>query len=142
MQPWDESSDQVSQITPNKELARSLLRLIALREKDVAAKDPVLAPLIIEDYYEIIKELITALLSIDGFKTLSHELLIGYLSRFYKQFSSYEIHLIDQLRKTRHDLTYRGIMAPSDYLPRNKNEILSVIEKLKKIVIDKLGDKL
>ncbi len=141
MQPWDESSDQVSRISPDKERARSLLQVVALREKDVSSKDPILASLIIEDYYEIIKELITAILFIDGFKTTSHELLIGYLKRFYKQFSSSEIYLADQLRIIRNDLVYRGIIVPPGYLPRNKDNILIVIAKLKTVVGQKLGGK-
>jgi len=56
--------------------------------------------LILEMYYEIAKELITAILFIDGYKTLSHTDLIEYLRIHYKNnFDDYEIELLDQLRK-------------------------------------------
>ena len=61
---------------------------------------------IIEEYYEIIKELITALMYADGFKTLSHKSLIYYLEKNYKEFDKGEIILIDGLRKLRNNITY------------------------------------
>ena len=41
--------------------------------------------LILSDYYEIIKELSTALLLLDGYKTLSHKDLIDYVNTNYKE---------------------------------------------------------
>lgn len=93
MQEWDESLSQVSKITPDKEKAKSLLQLVGLREKDLKTKKKEFATIIVEGYYEIIKELITAIMSIDGYKTVSHELLVGYLAKFYKELSSPEIYL-------------------------------------------------
>lgn len=132
MQEWNEMSDQVSRITPDKEKARALLKIVALREKNITMMKPdELATLIIEGYYEIIKELITAIMSIDGWKTTSHELLIAYLEKFYKEFSYAEIYTIDQLRKTRNDIAYRGVIVRQDYLTRNRNDILQITDKLK-----------
>lgn len=83
MQEWDETSDKVSRITPDKEKAKSLLQIIQLREKNIGImKSDEFATLVVEGYYEIIKELITALMSVDGWKTVSHELLVGYLAKF------------------------------------------------------------
>ncbi len=48
--------------------------------------------LIISDYYEIIKELLTALLLLDGYKTLSHKDLIDYIEKNYKEFSNMKFH--------------------------------------------------
>src|SRR3989344_8406291 len=102
MLEWNERSEQVSRVTPDKEKAKALLQVVELREKNIASmKADEFSTLIIEGYYEIIKELITAIMAIDGWKTLSHELLVGYLAKFYKDFSNAEISLIDQLRKTR-----------------------------------------
>jgi hypothetical protein len=99
---------------------------------------PELTTLIVEGYYEIIKELITAIMSADGWKTVSHELLIGYLAKFYKEFSQAELHVIDQLRKTRNDIAYRGVMIKQDYLTRNKDAISKIINRLKQIVQRKI----
>src|SRR4030043_130671 len=111
MQEWDELSEQVSRMRPDMEKARALLQIIALRERNMSSmKTDELTTLIVESYYEIIKELITAIMSIDGWKTISHEMLIGYLGEFYKDFPQSELHVIDQLRKTRNDIAYRGAM--------------------------------
>jgi len=135
MQEWDKTAEQVSKIMPDKEKAKALLQVIALREKNIIKMDPdEFTTLIVEGYYEIIKELITALMSADGWKTLSHEMLIGYLASFYKEFSQAELYLIDQLRKTRNDISYRGVKIKQEYLNRNKDAILQVINKLKQIV--------
>ena len=135
MQPWDKNSPDVSKMTPDKEKARSLLRIVALREKDLKTKSEEFTTLIVEGYYEIVKELITAILSLDGYKTVSHELLIGYLAEYHKEFSSAQIMTIYKLRIARNDIAYRGVMIKPDYLARNKTEILEIISKLKEIVV-------
>lgn len=139
MQEWDENSNQVSKGFKDKEKAISLMNLVALREKNIKSfNKKEFITLIVEGYYEIIKELITAIMAIDGYKTLSHELLVGYLAKFYKEFSIFEINLIDQLRKTRNDIAYRGLMINSEYLDRNEDTILKIIQKLKEIIKIKL----
>lgn len=140
MKEWDENSNEISKVSKDKEKAKSLLDLIGLREKKLNLLDKKdSSTLIVEAYYEIIKELITAIMSIDGYKTLSHELLVSYLAKFYKEFSMFEINIIDQLRKTRNDIAYRGIMVNPGYLDRNEKTILNIIQKLKQIVVGKLN---
>lgn len=138
MQEWDEDSEQAARIARDTEKARSLLKLIEMREKDLEKKNDEFATLIIEGYYGIVKELITSIMSIDGWKTVSHELLVGYLAKHYREFSDAEIFFIDQLRKTRNDIAYRGAMIQPEYLKRNKARILAIIAKLKGTVLDKL----
>ncbi len=139
MQLWDEDSEKVTKIASDPEKATSLLCLVELREKDLSTKTEEFATLIVEGYYEIIKELITGIMAIDGWKTVSHELLVGYVAQFYKELSSAEISLIDQLRKIRNDIDYRGIMINAGYLYRNKEFILSIINKLKNMLKKKLS---
>ena len=139
MREWDELSDDVSKITPDKEKAKALLHVVELRERNIRSMESdELTTLIVESYYEIIKELITAIMSADGWKTTSHELLIGYLAQHHKEFSQAELHTIDQLRKTRNDIAYRGVMVRKDYLTRNKGVILQAISKLKQLVHTKI----
>lgn len=92
---------------------------------------PEMSTLLTEEYYEIIKELITAIMSCDGWKTTSHEILVGYLAKFYPAFNTSEILLIDQLRVMRNDIDYRGVMINPEYLERNQQNILTIIQKLK-----------
>lgn len=101
---------------------------------------PQFSTLLVEEYYEIVKELITAIMSTEGWKTVSHELLVGYLAKFYPQFRPEEIALIDQLRTIRNDIAYRGIMISSEYLQRNEPAINAAIEKLKQTLLAKRKD--
>ena len=75
-------------IKPDKERARSLVKLAILRYKKIKTFDEEKeSSLIIEGYYETAKELITAILFIDGYKTLSHKDLIEYLSLNFNTFN-------------------------------------------------------
>src|SRR3989344_5297695 len=141
MKEWDENSNEINKVVKDKEKAMSLLKLIELREKNIKnLEKEEFATLIVEGYYEIIKELITAIMSVDGYKTLSHELLVGYIAKFYKEFSMFEINTMDQLRKTRNDIAYRGIIINMDYLERNEKPILKIIRALKEKVKSKIKD--
>ncbi len=139
MEQWDESSDKVEKQRPDLEKARSLLKIVELRELKLSSFElPAFATLLAEAYYEVVKELVTGILTVDGWKTTSHELLIGYLVRFYPEYSRAEIVLIDQLRRMRNDIAYRGIMIPPEFLDRNQKNIISVISKLKKTLTQRL----
>jgi len=95
---------------------------------------------IIEEYYEIIKELLTALLSADGYKTLSHTTLIEYLRTSYtKRFTEHEIQTIDQLRKVRNRIAYEGFSINKDYHDRKAPIALALIAKLKTLVKSKVS---
>lgn len=67
----------------------------------------------------------------EGYKSYSHECLIFFLERYYPQtINSEELRLIDQLRKLRHDIMYRGSTVAEDYLSRNETKINIIIKKL------------
>ncbi len=119
-------------IQPDKERAKSLITLSELRREKIKLYDEhTEASLIIEIYYEIAKELITAILFIDGYKTFSHVDLVDYLRTFYnKDFDEFEIELLDQLRKYRNKMLYYGIFVDSSYLLLNRKSIISLIGKL------------
>ena len=139
MEQWDEKSGKVNRLKPDKEKARALLKMTEVREKRAKlTSSHEFTTLLVEEYYEIIKELITALMSVDGWKTVSHELLVGYLAKFYDEFSMDEITAIDQLRVIRNDIAYRGIMINPEYLERNQKKILAAIAKLKEVLVAKL----
>ena len=139
MLPWDTKSNKIKKISIDKERSKAILNSILLREKFLKNNDEKeFASILIETDYEIIKELITALMYLDGYKTLSHEYLISFLSKFYKDFSEYEINLIDKLRITRNKIAYEGFLIEKDYYINKKDDIKRVIEKLKKVLRSKL----
>ena len=124
--------EKLIRIHPDKERARSLSKLARLRyEKVKTFKEENESSLIAEGYYEVSKELITAILFIDGYKTLSHKDLIEYLGLNYKSyFSDLDINLLDRLRKLRNGVVYYGIFVESSYIKRNNKFINELISKL------------
>ncbi len=127
-------------IKPDKERARSLVKLAILRYKKIKTFDEEKeSSLIIEGYYETAKELITAILFIDGYKTLSHKDLIEYLSLNFKiNFSVLEISLLDQLRKLRNNIVYYGVFVEPSFVKRNSKHISNLISILFDICDKKL----
>jgi hypothetical protein len=139
MKIWKESQDEVNKIRPDKEMAKSLLKMMEIRLKATESLNKEkFTSIVVEGYYEVIKEGITALMAIDGYKTLSHEVLIAYLKEFYREFTEYEIQFIDQLRQLRNKIVYKGFFVQTDYLERNERQIKQAIEKFNKIIQKKL----
>ncbi len=130
--------EEIFRISADKERARDLsvmarerLDMIKLLPKDKTYK-------IIEEYYEIIKELLTAIMYLDGYKTLSHVKLAEYFSSHYSLLGSKELALIDSLRKFRNGIVYYGRRISSDFLINNENEIKMIIASLLKLVGGKI----
>jgi hypothetical protein len=126
-------------ITPDQEKARSILKMISLIKERINQQDrTIMTALIISDYYEVIKELITALLLVDGYKTLNHKDLIDYLKEKYKNFTSYEISVLDDLRVLRNRIAYEGFFIELSYLNRNEIYFKNIIKKLEILLNKKL----
>jgi len=126
-------------ITPDKEKARNILKMVSLIEERIKSQDKTkMAALIITDYYEIIKELITAIFLIDGYKTLSHKYLIDYIKEKNSEFSMHEISVLDDLRILRNRVTYEGFFIEVSYLNRNEALFKKTILKLKTLIAKKL----
>ncbi|MGD9276576.1 MAG: hypothetical protein PVJ67_05365 [Candidatus Pacearchaeota archaeon] len=126
-------------VTPDKEKSKNILEMINLIEERIKVQDKdKFSSLIISCYYEIIKELITILLLIDGYKTLSHKDLIVYLKSNYSEISSSEIMLVDNLRIVRNRISYEGTKIDFSYLENKEIKIKQIIKKLKSLVNNKL----
>jgi len=131
--------ENLIKIKPDKERARSLIKLASLRYGKIKTFDEEKeSSLIIEGYYEAAKELITAVLFIDGYKTLSHKDLIEYLKERYAAFGTHEIVLLDELRVLRNRVTYEGFSIVPSYLNRNEQVFKAVARKLKELLERKL----
>lgn len=67
---WKESQEEVRKIKPDRQMASAILRMIGVRmqalEELKGRRE--FASLVVEDYYEIIKEALTALMAIDGIR--------------------------------------------------------------------------
>jgi len=127
----------IIKITPDKEKVSSMRELIENREKFVVSIRKTEFPTILaENYYEIIKELATAILLLDGFKAIgekAHKELIESLSK-YKEFEEGEIVLLDDLRIKRNKSSYGGKQIDQSYLENKEEKILNIIKKMKSLL--------
>ena len=134
---------ELIKITPDKEKARSILKMVdstLSMIKSINMEE--FSSNVTKEYYDVIRELITVVLLLDGYKTYgegAHKKLIEYLNETYKNFSEYEIQLIDELRNTRNRIAYDGFFVEVDYIKRKSKDIQEIIKKLKEVVKDKLG---
>jgi len=130
---WKECVDEgiITQSTPDEERSNQMLMMANLRlkfwDKKVADEFIVLK---VEAYYDIIKELLFAHLYKNGYNCTNHLCLIAYLKEKIKDFD-FEIQKIDELRKVRNEINYRGLTIKKDYLERNELEFKNIIKRLK-----------
>ena len=127
----------IVKIQSDIERAKSITNLLIERENIIKTLNHESFPTtILENYYEIIKELITALMYIAGFKTTgegAHIETIDFLKN-YKEFSEYEISILQELRIKRHGSQYYGKVPPPEFLNQNRTIFKEVIDKLKFII--------
>lgn len=124
--------EKLIKIQPDKERARSLIKQAKIRYEILKTFNEEKGSfLIVEGYYEVAKELMTAILFIDGYRTLSHKDLLEYLeSKFKNEFSKSDIELLNRLRVLRNKIVYYGESIEPSYIKRNKKYIFDVIARL------------
>ena len=134
---WEKCKNEfIHKILKNKDRAKSLLSMAELRFEfwsTIKLNRDKYCPIIIDGYYEIIKELLTALLISKGFKSDNHECLISFFKNFYTRYD-YEIHIIHQLKNIRNDIDYKGRFIKYEYLKRNELEFKHIIKILKELI--------
>jgi len=88
---------------------------------------------VVEDYYEVIKELLIAYLLRNGLRSKNHQCLISY---FYKENPNYEkeAYLISQMSFFRNRLSYYGEDIPMEFYTKNKEEFESIIKLLRSLI--------
>lgn len=80
----------------------------------------------VEAYYEIIKELALAHAYREGYRCGNHLAIIAYLKEKVPDFE-FETEKVDELRKVRNEISYRGFRVQKDYLKRNEPEFKHII---------------
>jgi len=105
-------------------------RLSFIKSNEVTAKN---VSFIVEGYYEIVKELLVALLLKNGLKSSNHQCLISF---FYKRYTDceFEANLISQMSYLRNRLNYYGEKIDFDFYDKNKEEFNKIIILLKKMI--------
>ena len=130
---WKECVEKgiITKIMPDKERAAQMLKMANIRmefwNKEVENRFVFLK---VEAYYDIIKEMIFAYMYRNGFNCVNHLCIIAYLKEKFQDFD-FEIQKIDELRKVRNEINYRGFFVSTDYLSRNLLEFKNIIRKLK-----------
>ena len=134
--------EDLVRITPNKDKAKSILKMVETTLEMVKNIDKSKFPSnVTKEYYEVIRELISVILLLDGYKTIgegTHKRMIEYLESNYKQFDGYEISLIDDLRIVRNKIAYDGFFVKEAYINRKIGTIQRITEKLRDIIDKKL----
>lgn len=120
--------EEIFKITKDEKRANALKEIAKNRFSNISSlKEPYR---IIEEYYEIIKELLTAFMYSKGFKTLSHKSLLEFSSKNIKELSTREIDLIDELRVKRNNIVYYGEQISLEFLKNREEKIKETILKL------------
>ena len=123
----------IIKITPDKEKAKSILEMVFARKKTLEyIKKANYSTIIAENYYEIIKELLTATLLTKGKKTFgenSHKELITE-NKKENILNEEELILIDTLRIKRNKSSYQGKQIPENYLKNNEKRLKETIKRL------------
>ena len=129
-------------ITPNKEKAQSILKMADITIEMIKAIDiGKFSSNVTKEYYDVIRELLSVILLLDGYKTYgegSHKKLIEYIQSNYKEFNEYEISLLDDLRVKRNKIAYDGFFIDKEYIERKLKDIREIIGKLKGIIQKKV----
>jgi len=127
---------------PDREKAKSILKMVETTLEMIDTIDSSrFSSHVVKEYYEVIRELITVILLLDGYKTQgegAHKKLIEYIGNNYAEFKVHDIMLIDDLRIIRNKISYNGFFITDDYLERKKEDILALIDNLRVIICKKL----
>lgn len=125
--------EELVSVTPNREKARSILRMVDSTLEMIRQIDRRRFPSnVVKEYYEVTRELISIVLLLDGYRSSgegAHKRQIDYLEARYKEFGKAEIILIDDLRVTRNRIAYDGFFVKEGYIERKLPDILRTIEK-------------
>ena len=130
-------------ITPNKEKAQSILKMVDTTTEMIKVIDVAkFSSNVTKEYYDVIRELISVILLLDGYKTYgegAHKKLVEYIQSNYKEFNEYEVSLIDDLRIKRNKIAYNGFFVEQGYIERKIKDIQELIGKLKELIKKKIN---
>jgi uncharacterized protein (UPF0332 family) len=113
------------QVQPDLEKTESLKKKAMKRLKRARTGTDV--DFVSEDYYEVIKELLTAYLLKNGLRSKNHQCLISYFLKENPKMER-EAYIIQQMSYFRNRLGYYGEDVPKEFLQTNKEEIEKVIK--------------
>ena len=130
-------AEHISNVTPDKGKIASMRKMcsVRLRMLKMTVLDEETASVIVADYYEVIKELLVALLLKNGLKSDNHECLISYFKVTFSEYA-YETEIIHTLKDIRNRVSYDGIFVKKEYVQDNKLEFEHIILLLDRLLED------
>lgn len=135
-------NENLIRVNPDKEKAKSILKMVETTLDMIKTINKSKFPSnVAKEYYEVVRELISVILLLDGYKTIgegAHKTMIEYLEANYKNFDNSEILLIDDLRVARNKIAYDGFFVKETYIDRKLKSIQEVVAKLKILINGKL----
>ncbi len=140
---WEEcSGEHIRRVSYDEDKVKSMLKLCRARLKVVEKieLDEETASIIAEGLYEIIKELLTALLLTSELKSDNHECLIAFFRKNYPAME-YEAQVIYELKSVRNAIDYEGLFVNPAYIKGNKLEIVHIIRFLTSEVEERLKNR-
>ncbi len=109
---------------------KAFQRLERARKTDIDLEN---VSFVVEDYYEVIKELLVAYLLKKGLRSKNHQCLMTYFYNENPEFER-EAYLISQMSFFRNRLNYYGEDIPMEFYKKNKNDFEEIIVLLKKLI--------
>lgn len=133
---WDECKHEfIRKVEVDNEKINSIIEVTIKRQRFIESAQATENNIsfLVEGYYEIIKELLVALLLKAGLKSKNHQCLISY---FYKKYPDYEFetNLISQMSYMRNRLNYYGEPINISFYEKNKKEFTKIIDLLRKLI--------
>ncbi|MFH1511366.1 MAG: hypothetical protein ABIF10_06760 [Candidatus Woesearchaeota archaeon] len=127
--------DHVKNINPDTEKIKFIQKMCKVRLRVLQSMkiDEETASVAATDYYEVVKELLVAILLKNGLKSENHECLISFFKHNFPKYE-YESEAMHKLKEVRNRVSYDGIFVKKDYIDLNKLEFEHIIELLNKII--------
>jgi len=134
---WDRCEREfIRKASIDKEKIASIIETALKRRKflEDANVDENNVSFIVEGFYEIVKELLVALLLMEGMRSSNHQCLISYFNRKFPD-HEFEVNLISQMSYLRNRLDYYGEKIDKGFYDKNKKDIQELINLLLTLTI-------
>jgi len=136
MMDWNTClSGHIKKVSIDEEKILSIKKMCAVRLKvtRMINVDDETASVVAVDYYEVIKELLVALLLRYGMRSDNHECLISFFKNKFSNYE-YEVSMMHSLKEVRNRVSYDGIFVKKEYIQNNKMEFEHMITLLGKLL--------
>ena len=128
----------VRKVEVDSERIKSIMKkaIQRLKRAQTTKPTPETTSFIVEDYYEVIKEILVAYMLKHGLRSKNHQCLISYFYMKNPELET-EANIIAQMSYFRNRLDYYGEDVPTGFYTKNREEFNKIINKLIKLMENK-----